>query len=97
MRSARWTLIVLPLLLICVPAAGHDYFVIKVVDQATGRGVPMVELKTVNHVRYYTDSAGLVAFDEPGLMNQSVFFHVWSHGYEFPADSIRCLPKTTGG
>ncbi|WP_372895455.1 hypothetical protein [Stieleria sp.] len=94
MRSARWTCIVFPLLLFCIPvacdipAAAHDYFVIKVVDQATGRGVPMVELKTVNHVRYYTDSAGIVAFDEPGLMNQSVFFHVWSHGYEFPADGF---------
>ncbi|QDV40751.1 hypothetical protein Enr13x_05870 [Stieleria neptunia] len=88
MRSARSTFIVLLLLLTCVPAAAHDYFAIKVVDQQTGRGVPMVELKTVNHVRYYTDSAGVVAFDEPGLMNQTVYFHVWSHGYEFPEDGF---------
>lgn len=70
------------------PAAAHDYFCIQVVDEATGRGVPLVELKTVNDIRYYTDSAGIVAFYEPGLMDQEVFFHVWSHGYEFPKDGF---------
>jgi hypothetical protein len=64
------------------------YFKIQVLDEQTGRGVPLVELKTVNHVRYYTDSAGLVAFYEPGLMNQKVFFYVKSHGYEFPKDGF---------
>src|SRR5262249_43175040 len=58
------------------------------VDEATGRGVPLVELATVNHLRYVTDSQGLVAFDEPGLMDQTVFFQVRSHGYEFPADGF---------
>ncbi|WP_147871208.1 hypothetical protein [Stieleria maiorica] len=74
--------------MICVPARGHDYFAIQVVDDVSGRGVPMVELKTVNDVRYYTDSAGIVAFDEPGLMDQTVFFHVSSHGYEFPKNGF---------
>ena len=41
-------------------------FAIEVVDAATGRGVPLVELRTVNDIRYYTDSNGLAAFDEPG-------------------------------
>ena len=44
-------------------------FRIQVVDEGTGRGVPLVELKTVNQIRYYTDSNGIVAFDEPGLLN----------------------------
>ncbi|GJM78414.1 hypothetical protein HMSSN139_09100 [Paenibacillus sp. HMSSN-139] len=35
---------------------------------------------------YYTDSAGVVAFDEPGLMDQTVFFHLSSDGYDIPAD-----------
>ncbi len=61
---------------------------IKVVDDVTGRGVPLVELETVNHIRFVTDSAGLAAFDEPGLMNQRVFFTVRSHGYEFPRDGF---------
>ncbi|WP_405113334.1 hypothetical protein MHH28_06895 [Paenibacillus sp. FSL K6-1217] len=64
----------------------RDPFAIKIVDAETGRGIPLVELKTTNNVLYYTDSAGIVAFDEPGLMDQSVFFHLSSHGYDFPAD-----------
>src|SRR5687767_15311040 len=63
-------------------------FAIEVVDGQTGRGVPLVELATVSGVSYVTDSAGLVAFDEPGLMNQRVFFHVQSHGYEYPKDGF---------
>lgn len=63
-----------------------DYFTIRVVDEETGRGVPLVELRTVNNVRCYTDSAGVVAFHEPGLMNSRVFFHVSSHGYELAKD-----------
>jgi hypothetical protein len=68
--------------------ATTTYFAIKVVDQQTGRGVPLVELRTVNNISYYTDSAGLVAFHEPGLMGRKVFFSVQSHGYEFPKDGF---------
>jgi hypothetical protein len=77
------------------------YFKIKVIDDQTSRGVPLVELKTVHNVRYYTDSNGIVAFDEPGLMNQRVFFFVKSHGYEFPKDGFgmtgRMLDVKEGG
>lgn len=48
----------------------QEPFKIKVVDAETGRGIPLVELKTTNNVLYYTDSAGVVAFSEPGLMDQ---------------------------
>ena len=64
------------------------YFAITVADDETGRGVPLVELTTTNHLHYYTDSNGLVAFYEPGLMGQDVFFHVKSHGYEYPKDNF---------
>jgi len=82
----------LPLLLVALnaepaPQAG-EYFKIQVVDAETRRGVPLVELRTVNNIRYYTDSAGIVAFHEPGLMDRTVFFHVRSHGYEFPEDGF---------
>jgi hypothetical protein len=63
-------------------------FRIAVVDSKTGRGVPMVELATVNGIVSITDSAGVIAFDEPGLMNQDVFFTVKSHGYTFPKDGF---------
>ena len=68
--------------------AAIPYFAIKVVDAQTGRGVPLVELRTVNNISYYTDSNGLVAFHEPGLMGRKVFFYVQSHGYEFPKDGF---------
>lgn len=63
-------------------------FAIEVLDDQTGRGVPLVELRTTGAISYFTDSNGIVAFDEPGLMNQRVFFEVSSHGYEFPADGF---------
>ncbi|MGB7159462.1 MAG: hypothetical protein WBD40_15450 [Tepidisphaeraceae bacterium] len=70
------------------PCLAHDYFKITVVDAQTKRGVPLVELRTTHEVRYYTDSNGVVAFLEPGLMDQDVFFTIKSHGYEFPADGF---------
>jgi hypothetical protein len=84
------------------PGAGaSDYFAIRVVDAATGRGVPLVELKTTNDIRYVTDSAGRVAFLEPGLMGRDVYFHISSHGYEYPADGFgyrgKALRTTPGG
>jgi hypothetical protein len=63
-------------------------FAIEVVDVQTGRGVPLVELKTVSNVRYYTDSAGLAAIDDPALMGRTVYFSVSSHGYELAPDGL---------
>lgn len=81
--------LLLSLLLVAAPLAGAlEFFAIRVVDEDTGRGVPLVELRTVHDVRYYTDSAGLVAFYEPGLAGQEVYFHIRSHGYEYPADGF---------
>jgi hypothetical protein len=77
------------------------YFQIKVVDRQTGRGVPLVQLRTTNNIRYYTDSNGIIAFYEPGLMDTEVFFFVESHGYEFPNDGFgfhgKRLRTTPGG
>jgi hypothetical protein len=76
-------------------------FRINVLDDVTGRGVPLVELRTVNGIVHHTDSAGIVAFHEPGLMNKDIFFHVSSHGYEFPKDGFgyrgKALRVTAGG
>jgi len=76
-------------------------FRIHVVEEGTGRGVPLVELKTVNQVRYITDSNGIVAFYEPGLFNRKVFFTVSSHGYEIEKDAFgyrgKALEITEGG
>ena len=83
------------------PAAQVPPFVIQVVDDQTGRGVPLVELTTTNMIRLWTDSNGLVAFHEPGLMDTRVWFSVRSHGYEHPADGFGSrgvgLQVTPGG
>ena len=70
------------------PPSAQTYFGIHLVDDQTGRGVPMVELKTTSGACYYTDSAGWVAFYEPGLMNRTVWFGISSHGYDFPKDGF---------
>jgi hypothetical protein len=71
---------------------------IRAVDAANGRGVPLVELETVNGLRFVTDNAGRVAFHEPGLLGRQVFFTVRSHGYEVPKDGfgfagVRVIPE----
>jgi hypothetical protein len=66
----------------------YNYFKIQIVDRQTGRGVPLVELRTTNNIRYFTDSNGIAAFYEPGLMDRDIFFFVKSHGYEFPKDDF---------
>lgn len=89
----------LPLVPVAICAA--EPFKIEIIDEASGRGVPLVELTTVNNTRYISDSAGLIAFDDISLLGQRVFFHVKSQGYEFPADMFgyrgRSLDTTPGG
>ncbi len=69
-------------------APPKHYAEIRVLDAATGRGVPLVELETVNGLTFVTDNAGRVAFHEPGLMGREVFFTVRSHGYEAKKDGF---------
>ncbi len=79
-------------------AAPADWFGIHVVDAATGRGVPLITLTTTNHVAHVSDNAGWIAFQEPELMERSVFFHVSGPGYTVPKDGfgyagVRLTPK----
>src|SRR3954447_23502916 len=67
------------------PAA---YAEIRVVDAATGRGVPLAELVTVHHLRFVTDNAGRVAVNEPDLLGREFFCTVRSHGYETKKDAF---------
>ncbi len=61
---------------------------IQVLDAETGRGIPLVELKTVNHLSFVTDNAGRIAFGEQGMMDQTIFFNVEAHGYDVPKDGL---------
>jgi hypothetical protein len=61
---------------------GEAYFGLRFIDAATGRGVPLVEIKSNNHLRYISDSAGWIAIDPYDLGAKSVYFRVATHGYE---------------
>ncbi|MEO6435020.1 MAG: hypothetical protein ABIP55_04570 [Tepidisphaeraceae bacterium] len=63
-------------------------FGVQVIDDLTGRGVPLVELETTSKLRYVTDSAGYAAIDAPELLNQKAHFRISSFGYEYPADGF---------
>ncbi len=75
-------------LVLLAPPVETKWAEIRVTDAATGRGVPLVELETVHGVRFVTDNAGRVAFQEPGLMGRELFLSVRGHGYEAPKDGF---------
>lgn len=66
-----------------------DWFGFRVVDEATGRGIPLTEWRTVNDIRLVTDNAGWASFNEPGLMDREVWFYLsLSPGYEQEKDGF---------
>lgn len=83
-----WCLAVAWVVAHCTVVNASEPFAIRVVDDQTGRGVPLVELKSVAARSYFTDNAGLVAIDDPAILGSEAFFTVASHGYEFPADGF---------
>lgn len=64
------------------------YFAIQIVDAETGRGIPLVELETIQHLTFISDSQGWIAIDEPDLLDREVYFFVRSHGYELAPDGF---------
>ncbi len=103
----RFAVSILALLCLASPAHAAEvtavtisrpWFGIHVVDEATGRGVPLIELRTVNDIRCVTDNAGWIAFNEPGLMGREVFFYLTGPGYEKDKDGfgftgVRVTPR----
>lgn len=64
--------------------SSHHYS-IRVVDDETNRGIPLVYLRTTFKTIHVTDSAGYVAYHEPGLMNGGpVWFTLNTYGYDVP-------------
>jgi hypothetical protein len=82
MRYTRRALAVF--VICCVSPAYAAPFWIRVVDEGTGRGVPLVQLSTPRAaIRFWTDSNGVAAIDDATLEGHDVVFTVKSHGYEF--------------
>ena len=61
---------------------------IQVVEKGTGWPVPLVELRTTHQARFFTDNAGVIAFDLPELMGRETWFEVIGNGYEAAKDGF---------
>lgn len=68
-------------------------------DAANGWPVPLVGLRTTHDVCFYSDNAGVIAFDLPELMDQEIWLTVEGHGYSVPKDGfgyrgVRLVPRS---
>jgi len=102
MRFFLSALLALAFSALAQPTIKSPWFGIHVIDEATGQGIPLIELRTVNDVRVITDNAGWAAFHEPGLMDREVWFYLSHHpGYERGKDGFGYegarLKTTQGG
>lgn len=61
---------------------------IQVIEKDSKWPVPLVELITTGHMRYVTDNAGVVAFDQMELMGQEVWLDIRSPGYGVGKDGF---------
>lgn len=74
---------------------------IRIVDDENGWPVSQVRLTTTHKVSFWTDNAGVVAFDLPELMGTETWFTVFADGYEAKADGFgnrgfRFIPEPGG-
>jgi hypothetical protein len=72
---------------------------IEVVDKENGWPVPLVELRTTSDVALVTDNAGVVAVDQPDLLDREIWFNVASPGYGvrpdgFGSRGVRVTPRS---
>ena len=61
---------------------------IVIVDKDNSWPVPMVELRTTHNVRFVSDNAGVIAIDDPELLNREIWFYVIGHGYGLQPDGF---------
>jgi hypothetical protein len=74
---------------------------VEIIDKENGWPVPLVELRTIHEQRFVSDNAGLIAIDDPDLLDRAVWFHVKGHGYGvkkdgFGYEGIRTSPVAGG-
>lgn len=64
-----------------VPSAA-EIFGIRLVDKASGRGIPLVLLKSSEGEEYWSDNFGYVAIDDQDLLGKELGFKLSTDGYE---------------
>lgn len=72
----------------------EDRHGLRIIDAATGRGLPLVEIRRDGRT-WVTDSAGWVAFLAPTMLGTTLTFEVESHG--FAASEPVTIALTPGG
>ena len=79
-------------------ASRAQLFRIDVIDAATGRGVPLIELRTPGGASFLTDSQGVIAFDDLSAMGRPLRFRVSADGYRLrdPSGEVELLPREGG-
>jgi hypothetical protein len=66
--------------------SAQQLFEIRVLDVSTLRGIPLIELITVDDVMHVTDNAGRIAYHESDHFGQEIFFRINAPGYELKPD-----------
>ncbi|MBA3483347.1 MAG: hypothetical protein H0T51_16180, partial [Pirellulales bacterium] len=94
-------LFVVALLLIRLAASAPrpacaDVFQIRVVDSQTGRGVPLVEMTPLGGSTLLTDSNGIIALDDPALLNRSLSLGFRSYGYSERGGTMQTTSGASG-
>jgi hypothetical protein len=79
--------------LLAAAAAQAAPFMMHVVDSATGRGTPLVELLVDGAPALITDSNGYIAIDDPALVDRTLSAGLRSYGYSQWAGAV----TTTSG
>ena len=71
-------------------SGGWPYAGVRVIDNATGRGVPCVGLTSTSSVTWFTDSAGIAAVDANGVAasGAQLWLDISSDGYVAAADGF---------
>ena len=75
------------------PSANSDTipFYIQVVDEDTGRGVPLVQISTQDWCVWWTDSNGIAAITDPDLQSDpatQIWVYTGTWGYTDPANNL---------
>jgi hypothetical protein len=78
--------------LVVAPSAIGQLFTLHVVDSQTGRGVPLVEVASLNGTSWITDSNGVIAIDEPSRLGRTLHLDFESFGYEYENRTIFTAP-----
>lgn len=76
------------LLLLSCGASAVEPCRIEIIDKQNGWPVPMVELRSVHDSIHVSDNLGLIAIDDPDLLDREVYFHVKGHGYGVAKDGF---------